>query len=513
MLRQVVILALLLLFGIAPLSAQSSAQDWRKAKRKINKVLDYLKDNYVDEVPLDKVVESALSATLDELDPHTRYLPRKEMEQMYERLRSQFAGIGTSYILYHDTLIVRRVVSGSPAARHGLLYNDRIIGIDSRSIRDIAPDSIRDLLRGRSGTTVTLDIERRSDSTHRSITIEREVIESPSISIATILKDSIAYIGIESFARTTGQEVRRALATLEGYNSLILDLRGNAGGVLTSVVDICGLFLDKGDIIVSTEGRCEREHYHRASRRGEYTDLPLVVLIDEQSASASEILAGAIQDHDRGVIIGRTSYGKGLVQRLINLGDGDGMTVTRARYKTPSGRIIQRPYSVGNRSDYINDRSRYNHPDLIAHDTMMVYRTLRQGRKVYGGGGITPDIYVAAKVGDANSYIGYALRNNVITEVTVELFDRISCNDFYSAYPTPRSYADGFMLDSISQSVIKRLIPDSLATPEEKLILHEMIRSAMAKDLYNEEAYLALSMRFDDVLMRAIEYLTSNSTE
>lgn len=271
--------------------------------QKLNLVYQQIRNNYVDDVALEPLVEEAIRATLKELDPHSQYLTKEEMTETRERLRE--------------------------------------------------PDAIT-------------NSQRSGD---------------------------IGYIAVSRFSKPLAAEFYKAYRVLGDIESLVVDLRDNGGGAITSAIDLTSLFLHKGDVIVSTEGRNTNAIYD-TKHDGKLCDIPVIVLINENSASASEIFAGAIQDHDRGVVVGRTSFGKGLVQRLINLKDGSGVTITVARYKTPSGRVIQRPYQMGRSDDYQRDTMRYQHPDSIRHDDAPIFKTLKLGREVYGGGGITPDIYI-----------------------------------------------------------------------------------------------------------------------
>jgi carboxyl-terminal processing protease len=365
-------------------------------------------------------------------------------------------------------------------------------------------DSAILLLQGEAGTSLHLEVERRSDNAQLRFDVVRDFVASPSIGSALMLNDTTAYVRINNFARSTPQDLRVALAELQGFEHLIIDLRGNTGGLLPSVVNICGMFLQSNALIVTTEGRAEPTHEYRTKYAGEYSDIPLTILIDEHTASASEIFAGAMQDNDRAVVIGRTSYGKGLVQRLINIGDDCGIAVTRARYKTPSGRTIQRPYTKGDKRGYHNDSMRYNHPDSIRRDRGEVFYTLNEHREVYGGGGITPDIYIAEEMIDTTSYRGRALKQNVVSEVVVDIFDREGYTNFMSHYPTFEAFATLFTLDDASRSLIEYTMAGSEATDSDREWLCDMIRARIAYDIYGEEAYIDIYKMYDEPLIQAL---------
>lgn len=494
---------------VMSLSAQNRVGDRRKAIRKIEYVLDYIDQNYIDEVPLDTLVEAALVAIFDKLDPHSRYMGEEEMRKMHNMMDSEFAGVGIGFTLYCDTLVVGNIIDGSPAMSVGLQYGDRITAIDSCSIVGLSRDSIASKLRGEHGSRVTIEALRHSNDSLYRATLVRDYIATPSVDVATMLNDTTAYIRVVNFARSTPQDFRRALAEMSNYRSLIIDLRGNTGGLLSSVIDICGIFLDSNMPIVMTEGRKEPTHAYRTKIGGELKDMPLTILIDEQSASASEIFAGAMQDNDRATIIGRTSYGKGLVQRLINLGDKTGMAVTRSHYKTPSGRAIQRPYTMGKKQNYKDDPIRYIHPDSITRDSSAIYYTLREHRPVYGDGGITPDIYVAREYIDTASYRGRALSRNVALQVRVELFDRKGYSSFIKQYPTSDDFASHFELDEHSLAIIDSAMYDTVAQEMDKVWLRDIIRASIAHDIYGKAASLKISMRYDTTLMLAIDSINS----
>lgn len=497
---------LFLLFVLAlvatPLCAQRQVLSNQQHIQKLNSCYRYLERDYVDEIYLDKCVEEAIRATLKELDPHSTYLTKEEMDMTMGALNGGFSGIGISYMMLGDTIVVRRVNGDSPAQRAGVELNDRIVTIDGRPVGEYS--DITSALRGHKGSKVKVGILHTRTLEHSDITITRNDIEVSSIEANHIIAPNIGYIKIASFSRNTAQEFSAAVKRLGKLDAIIIDLRSNSGGMLTSAIGLSELFLDKNDIIVSTEGRNESFEY-AARRRGELCKLPVIVLINEESASASEIFAGAIQDHDRGVVIGNTSFGKGLVQRQITFDDGSAMRITTARYKTPSGRIIQRPYNQGEGDKYYGDHTRYNHPDSMRLDTLPKYTTLKSGRTVYGGGGIIPDIYITHDTTSMPKHIIHAIQNSAFQRSMVELWDSTSPEKIRKSYPTIEAYDANYEVDSVAINAFCRVVNDNSAKEDTRYTL-PLLKAYIAEDLYGSGSYEYIYNRaHDKVLLRAIE--------
>ena len=429
--KRLLILTICLVICCISASAQLTEQ---QQIQKLNYVYQHLRNNYVDDVPLEPLVEEAIKATLRELDPHSTYLSKEQMSALQTHLRGKFAGIGIRYIIHNDTVVVRSTMEHSPAQQAEIRLNDRIVAINNQPIVGLATDSVATLLRGEADTKVMLSVVRRDESKTMDITLLRRDIESSAISASFRVRD-VGYIAIDRFSKPLAVEFLKAYEELGDIKSLVVDLRNNGGGAITSAIDLSGLFLKKGDVIVSTEARTGNVVYDK-KRDGVILDMPLVVIINESSASASEIFAGAIQDHDRGIIVGRTSFGKGLVQKVIDLKDGTGISLTIARYKTPSGRTIQRPYQMGGRSEYMGDTTRFMHPDSVAHDPELMFTTLKLGRKVYGGGGITPDIYIDTDTIKLSERVTKLYAESVFEHAAVEIWDRLSPCAMREQYPT-----------------------------------------------------------------------------
>lgn len=478
--------------------------------QKLNLVYNNLRNNYVDEVDLAPIVEEAIKASLKELDPHSKYLSRDEMIALRTRLHGEFAGVGIRYIMHNDTLVVRSTLADSPARRAAILPNDRIITIDNRSVVATPLDSIAELLRGNVNSKVSLGIVRRGEDNPLSITLKRDNIESSAISAAFRIGD-VGYIAVSHFSKPVCSEFYAAYKGLGDIESLVIDLRDNGGGAITGAIDLTGLFLKKGDVILSTEGRSGSVVYDK-KKGGVSVDIPLVVVINERSASASEIFAGAIQDHDRGVIVGRTSYGKGLVQRVIDLKDGSGVCLTIARYKTPSGRVIQRPYKMGEEEAYLRDTLRYVHPDSISHDDKLLFRTLNHGRRVYGGGGITPDVYIASDTAQLSEVVRKAYAEAIFEHTAVDIMDNTSFETLKGLYPTVEDLGDGGVVRNEWMELLYRRAGFSRedVTERDREFIRVMLKSALAEQLYGSHTrHYIYGIGFDKTMQRALAIAAS----
>ena len=506
--KYVVSLIIALALWCVGASAQKSEQ--QRQIEKLNLVYQQIRNAYVDDVPLGPLVEEAIRATIKELDPHSTYLTKKELEAMRSRMKGQFAGVGMSFMSYRDTVVVRGVNSDSPAERSGLRLNDRIVSVDGRDVIGIDSDSIMSLLRGDEGTELTLGIRRRGEAKELTINITRDVIQRSAIDAAFRIGD-IGYISATSFSRPLAVDFMREYYGLGDVKALIVDLRDNGGGIIGSAIDLTSIFLKKGDLIVSTDGRIDHEVCYR-NNKPHSIDIPLVVLINESSASASEIFAGAIQDHDRGVIVGRTSFGKGLVQRTFELGDGSGINLTIARYKTPSGRLIQRPYTMGESEAYRRDTMRFIHPDSLEYDPELMFTTLKRGRKVYGGGGITPDIFCEESYPQISDEMLEMVESGLITQLRIELWDGVKVETLSERYPTFEDLLAEDEMDGEIIEIFEKLTKCrySELSDIDKLYLSTMIRAEIASQLFGKSAQRYVVGRVvDDVLKRAVELLES----
>ena len=382
------------------------------SSNKLNNLLHLVDDKYVDTVNINDLVEKAMPQILAELDPHSVYISAKDVQMANDDLRGSFSGVGIEFTIRQDTLHVQQVISNGPSERAGIIAGDKIVMVDDQPFtgKKLTNEEAMHRLKGPKDTKVKLGIMRYGEKKIRQIVVTRGEIPTKSVTAALMLDDHTGYIRVKNFGENTYPELLIALAKLsqEDFQSLCIDLRGNTGGYLQSAVQIANEFLPKNRLIVYTQGRRSPRQEYRSDGRGSYQQLPLVILIDEGSASASEILAGAIQDNDRGTIIGRRSFGKGLVQEPIVFGDQSMIRLTIARYYTPSGRCIQKPYVAGDNKDYEEDLlTRYEHGEYFSQDSIKhegkAYHT-KNGRTVYGGGGITPDIFIAEDTTDVTSY-------------------------------------------------------------------------------------------------------------
>ncbi len=387
------------------------------ASHKLDAVLNMIVDDYVDTVSAERLVEQAIPAILKHLDPHTVYIPKEDLERYNQDLKGNFGGIGIQYITYRDTVTVVKTIEGGPSEYAGVLAGDRIVKVDSTPIigTDLSTEFIQGKLKGPKGTGVKVSIFRRGLKDLIELDIIRGSIPVASVDISYMINKDLGYIKVRRFGATTFHEFAKGLEKLkeQGLKKLVVDLRGNSGGYMSAATNMINEFLPEGKMIVYTEGKSQAKTDYVSTGRGDYQELPIVILIDEGSASASEIFAGAIQDNDRGKVVGRRSFGKGLVQEQRMLPDGSAMRLTVARYYTPTGRCIQKSYSKG-KADYNNDiTKRFIHGEFEKRDSIHFADSLKfktpGGNIVYGGGGIMPDIFIPV---DTMGYSKYFIELN-----------------------------------------------------------------------------------------------------
>lgn len=486
-----------------------------------NKVIDLfhlIDDQYVDSVNISDLVEKAMPQILKELDPHSTYISASEVEETMQDLKGSFSGIGVQFTLYKDTIRVVRVVKGGPSETTGIQAGDRIVAIDGEKYvgDSISNEGTMKRLKGPKGSTVKLKVVRANARKSFDYSIVRGDVPVKTIDAVYSPAPQLGYIRINSFGETTYSEFLAALAKLQsnGFEQLIIDLRGNPGGYMETAVQLVNEFLPKNSLIVYTEGRKSPRKEYRTDGRGAYQNLPLVVLVDETSASASEIFAGAIQDNDRGTIIGRRSFGKGLVQAPIEFRDGSMLRLTTARYYTPSGRCVQKPYVLGKEDDYEADLLlRAEHGEYYSADSIRQngekYHT-RLGRTVYGGGGIVPDIFIPRDTTDITSYFKEAYFSGLIYQYAYEYADRYRAKlakattaDDIVAFASTHALVEGFA-NFASKAGLKRR---NLMIRKSHKLFTSYITSAIISDLLDDSEAASFANRSDNGVQRAIQVL------
>ncbi len=389
--------------GLSPFAASASAQNDDTAHfRRIEQVDEYIEKNYVETPDYKRIGEKAISAMLAELDPHSTYIAAKDVQRTNEGLQANFEGVGIAFQIVDDTISVTEVIIGGPSEKVGLQIGDKLLTVDdtTATFKGVNNRFVFNHLRGKKGTQVRLSVKRNGIDQPLNFTIIRDKVPIYSVDTYFMLDDEVGYIRLARFARTSVSEVHNAINKLkkQGMKRLVFDLRGNGGGYLDIAVGVANQLLEAGRLVVYTEGLKSPRQNFFTRRGGSYTSGPLVVLVDEYSASASEIVSGAVQDWDRGIIVGRRTFGKGLVQRMFEIYDGAQIRLTTARYYTPSGRCIQKPYTDGTEAYHRELQHRYEHSELTNADSISYPDSLKfftaKGRTVYGGGGIMPDVFV-----------------------------------------------------------------------------------------------------------------------
>lgn len=401
-------------------------------KSKLNKLIDFIESEYVEEVDTDSIVDLTVNSILEKLDPHSVYIAKSEMDEVTQSMKGDFVGIGVNFYMYKDSVAVIKPIPGGPSEKAGIRPGDRILYADNSKLygRKLPNDTLFSRLKGEEGSDVTLTVFRKSENKRFKVKVKRDVVPIKSVDVAVMAAPGTGYIKINRFAETTYDEFREALLGLkkQGAKELIIDVRDNGGGYLEKAVEIADDLLKDGQLIVKTINKKGREDKTYATKDGIFENGKVYILINENSASASEILAGAIQDNDRGVIVGRRSFGKGLVQREMPLGDGSAVRLTVARYYTPSGRSIQRNYDHGG-EEYFNDfEKRFESGELYAADSIKIADTLKyktaKGRIVYGGGGIIPDVFVPYEGKHGDEAVTMIMQSGIVSYFVFEQLDK-----------------------------------------------------------------------------------------
>jgi carboxyl-terminal processing protease len=483
---------------------------------KINNVLNIIESDYVDTVNRNELVETVIPAILKKLDPHSLYIPAKNFTRANESLLGNFEGIGISFNMLTDTILVISTIPGGPSEKLGLLAGDKILYVNDSLVagKGINDEKIVEMLKGPRGTVVNVKILRKGYRELLSFDIKRDKIPIYSMDIAYMINNNTGFIRINNFAETTFDEFMNGLRELKGrgMTKLIIDLRGNSGGVMEAAIQIANQFLKKGQLIVYTKGRAHARNDFIATGKGEFETGDLAILIDEGSASASEILAGAIQDNDRGTIIGRRSFGKGLVQESVKFPDGSGMRLTVARYYTPTGRSIQKPYNKGF-EEYYNDlvirgdRHEYENSDSIHFADSLKFKT-PGGRTVYGGGGIMPDKFVPVDTSEISTYFmkvrpliyQFALK---YTENNRETLKQFTESGELENYLNKQGLLDQFIRYASNNKI--KMDPEGLKISGN--VIHIQLKAYIARNILDNKGFYPIWEQIDTTLKYTIEYL------
>ena len=488
---------------------------------RLNNLLHIIDDQYVDAVNLDSLVDKAIPQILSDLDPHSVYISAKDVQQATDDLKGSFSGIGVEFVIREDTIHIQGIIKDGPAERAGLLAGDKIVSVDDKPFvgKIVTNEEAMHRLKGKKGTKVKVGVVRYGHKAVKTFTITRDDIPQKSVSAAYMIDDSTGYINIKNFGENTYPEMLVALAELsqEQFSNLIIDLRDNTGGYLTAATQMINEFLPGNRLIVYTEGRKSPRQEYKSDGRGTYQTIPLVVLINESSASASEIFAGAMQDNDRATIIGRRSFGKGLVQKQIGFNDGSMIRLTVARYYTPSGRCIQKPYQAGDEKGYEEDLvARYKHGEFFSQDSIKhtgpAYHT-RNGRVVYGGGGITPDIFVPEDTLGVTSYYRMASMSGLILQYAFVYTDdnRLKLNNFtemmaLAEYLDKQNLVDQFATYADKHGLQRR----NLMIRKSHHLLQRYLYSRVIYNIMDEDDWIQYLNLDDNVVKKALEVFRRN---
>lgn len=487
---------------------------------RVDEVMKLIDGNYTEGPDMDKMSTEAINAMLKALDPHSVYIAAKDVERANEGLQGNFEGVGISFQIVSDTIVVQSVIEGGPSEKVGVMVGDKLLRINGENATgdSVNNNFVFKRLRGKKGTEVVLDILR--SGTEYTFHIIRDKVPIYSIDTYFMADDSVGYIRLTRFARTSVDEFRKALKELkkQGMTALMLDLRGNTGGFLDIANGMANEFLERGQLIVYTQGRKSPRHNFTANGRGNWREGRLVVMIDEGSASASEIVSGAVQDWDRGTLVGRRSYGKGLVQRMFPLQDGGQIRLTTARYYTPSGRCIQRPYDEGTDAYRQDVNERYRHGELVNADSIHFADSLKyttaHGRTVYGGGGVMPDIFVPMDTMRLSDFYISLRGKGILNTFPMQWADQHRRDPKVKDFDTYLANYDSFGLDSILEAVAveKGVVRDAekeASQPER--IAHSdrymrlMLKAQIARNLFGIEYYYKVMKEVDDGYQRALE--------
>ncbi|HNW97622.1 MAG TPA: S41 family peptidase [Bacteroidales bacterium] len=487
---------------------------------KFNDVLKYIEESYVDSITKDSLTEKAISSLLENLDPHSVYISAAEFKEANESLQGSFEGIGVEFRVQRDTVTVINVIAGGPSEQKGIMGGDRIVKVDGKNIASvkISNTQVIKLLKGPKGTEVKISVSRRGVKGLIDFTITRDVIPTYSMDIAYMITKKIGYIKLNKFSATTYDEFAKGLKDLKskGMTKLILDLRDNGGGYLQAAINVADEFLPDGKLIVYTKGAHKPKDEVLATKNGSFENNSLVVLINEFSASASEIVAGAIQDNDRGTIIGRRSFGKGLVQEQLKLYDGSAIRLTVSRYYTPTGRCIQKPYGEGTEEYYNEFYQRFIDGELETADSIKFADSLKfktpKGKIVYGGGGIMPDVFVGIGKEEDSKYFISLFNKGLFIQYAFDYVDK-NRKTLKATYPDADVFLNKFYVDnSILNEFVAYTEKNGIKKDTEGFSLSEKniktyLKAFIGRNLYNDKAFYPTLYQTDKTVQKAIEVL------
>lgn len=513
-----VLIGVLIGIYLAPREKKSGVAE----RNKVDELINLVNSSYVDSMSIDDIIEKTMPKILTELDPHSTYIPAKDLEATNAELKSSFSGIGIRFVIEEDTIHITDVIRGGPSEQVGLMPGDRIVTInDTLFVGKVCNNNdAMSKLKGPKGSEVTIGIKRYGEKELLDFTITRGDIPMESIEAAYLIDNKWGYIQVSRFADNTFAEFFMALIRFmqQDCKGIIVDVRGNGGGWMGVALQMANEFLSKGDMIVYTEGTHQRRSNEYANGRGNFQKTPLVVLTDESSASASEILAGCIQDNDRGTIIGRRTFGKGLVQQPHEFSDGSAVRLTIARYYTPSGRCIQKPYSKGDDEDYAMDivhryeRGEFFSQDSIHQNDSLIFKT-RLGRTVYGGGGIMPDIFVSSDTSDMTSYFTQAVQKRLIQHYTFRYSDihRTELSKFDS-YEDMLAHlqSQGLVEDFVNYAAKKELKPRYWQIEKSRKRIEQSLYANIIYNIQGMLQHVRYLNTFDPTVLKAIEILENN---
>lgn len=487
-------------------------------KDKLNRLIDYIDYEYVDNVNTDSIVDVTVNGILENLDPHSVYIPKSQYARAADDMRGAFIGIGVSFYIYKDSIAVIRTIEGGPAEKAGIRGGDRIIYADGKKLFGelVERDSIANYLKGEINSRVSLDVYRPSEKKTLTLKVRRKQVPLISVDASYKISDDLGYIKLNRFSETTYKEFESALSKLKdhGITKLVLDLRNNPGGYISTAERVVDEFLENNKLVLITKNKSGDINKTYATRKGDFEHGKLYVLINENSASASEIVAGALQDNDKGTIIGRRSFGKGLVQREMSLGDGSAVRLTIARYYTPTGRSIQRPYGNGNDPYYSDYEKRYRNGELIHADSIKVADSLKyvtpKGKVVYGGGGIIPDVFVPKDTSMENETLQYVSRSGIMSYFIFEYLDKnrvvfegMKFEDFRKNF----NVEDQLSKEFIEYAKFNEAQIDLSKYTEE---LKRTLKANISQQLFGSNEYETILNESDPMLLKVLELEAEN---